>query len=182
MSRSATAITLIAAFVLSVPFGSASARPVGDAQVRGQSRTEAPEPWRPAGPLHFLGLFALGDGWFADPGAVRLTDGRAEVRLLTVNGRVRQVAEGDIRWTWSRVDIDCAGRTWETQEYDAYDTAGTWLAGFTGSTILGTNPVDVPSEEAVLAYACDGTRPAAFQSVPDQASAVAGIIQAVSGQ
>ena len=180
MPRSATGIALIAACLVATPFAAAAAQQTAPTRERGQSRTEAPAPWRPAGPLHFLGLFPLGDGHFVDPDSIRHTDGRAELRLLTVNGRVRQVAEGDIRWTWSRVDIDCAGRTWETLEYDAYDTAGTWLAGFTGSTMLGTNPVDVPSEEAVLAYACDGTRPAAFQAVPDQAIAVAGIMGAVA--
>jgi len=177
MSRSAAAIILIAASLVLTPFAAASAQQAGGTLARAGSRTEAPEPWRPAGPLHFLGLFPLGDGWFADPDSIRRVDDRAEVRLLTVNGRVRQVAEGDIRWTWSRVDIDCAGRTWETLEYDAYDTSNTWLAGFTGS-IPGTNPVDVPSEEAVMAYACDGTRPTAFQSVPDQVVAVAGIMGA----
>lgn len=181
MPRFAKGIALIAACLVATPFAAASAQETAPTRERGQSRIEAPEPWRPAGPLHFLGLFPLGDGWFADPDSVRRTDGRAEVRLLTVNGRIRHVAEGDVRWTWSRVDIDCVGRAWETLEYDAYDTAGTWLAGFTGS-FSGTNPVDAPSEEVILAYACDGTRPAAFQSVPDQAVAVAGITQAFAGQ
>jgi hypothetical protein len=176
MLRSAAA--LIAAALSLTPAAAQDAEP---APTRGYNRTEAPEPWRPAGPLHFLGLTAFDEGQFADPASLRRSDGRVEVRMLTVGGQIRHVAEGEIRWTWARLDVDCAGRAWETLEFDAYDTDGTWLAGFAGP-ILDSNPVNVPSEEALLAYVCDGTRPADFQIVPDQARAVAGIIQAFAGR
>lgn len=155
----------------------ALAQETGSAPIRGENRTEAPEPWRPAQGLHFLAVTPWWDGLFVDPASIRRLDGRVEVRALTVGGEVRRSAEGDIRWTWARLDVDCSGRVWETREFDAYDTDGNWLAGFTGP-VLRPNTVDTPAEEAVLAYVCDGTRPAQFQIVPDLARAVAGMIQA----
>lgn len=140
-------------------------------------RTEAPEPYRPAGVLHFLGLTPHVEGLFVDPASIQRADGRVAVRALTVGSQVRRITEGDVRWTWARLDVDCGGRAWDTLELDAYAADGTWLSGFAGP-VLGPNPVEVASEEALLAYVCDGTRPADFQIAPDQARAVAGIIQA----
>ena len=174
LRSAAAAAALIAASLVLAPAAAQETEPR-------HIRTEAPDPWRPAGVLHFLALTPLDEGVFVDPDSIRRSDGRVEARMLTVGGQVRQVAEGDIRWTWTRVDVDCAGRAWETLELDAYNTEGTWLAGFTGP-VLGTNPVDVPSEEAVLAYLCDGARPAGFQIAPDQAAAVAGIMRAFAGR
>jgi hypothetical protein len=176
MLRSAAAsAALVAASLVLTP--AAAAQQANPAPARGENRTGAPEPYRPSGALHFLAVTPWWDGLFVDPDSIRRPDGRVEVRLLTVGGEVRRIVEGDIRWTWARLDVDCAGRAWETREFDAYGTDGNWLAGFTGP-VFRTNPVDTPGEEAVLAYVCDGTRPAQFQIVPDQARAVVGIVQA----
>ena len=179
MPRSAaSAAAVIAAALLMTP---AAAQEAEEPDPTRYLRTEAPEPWQPAGVLHFLALTPYSEGLFVDPDSIRRSDGRVEVRALTVTGQVRRLLEGDVRWTWSRLDIDCAGRAWETLELDAYDSDGTWLSGLAGP-VLPVNPVDVPSEEALLAYACDGYRPADFQIVPDQARAVAAIIQAFAGR
>ena len=174
MPRSAAAAALIAAALALTPAAAQEAEEPGPVRYL---RTEAPEPYRPAGVLHFLGLTPHVEGLFVDPDSIQRADGRVEVRALTVGSQVRRITEGDVRWTWARLDVDCAGRAWETLELDAYAADGTWLSGFAGP-VLRTNPVEVASEEALLAYVCDGTRPADFQIAPDQARAVAGIIQA----
>ncbi len=185
MSKPTRTLRSIAAVALLIAAATGSATAASAQQAERAtprySRAEAPEPRRPAGPIHFLGLTTFNEGMFADPESIRRADGHAEVWMLTVGAQLRHVAEGDIRWTWGRLDIDCDGRAWETLEYDAYDTEGVWLAGFAGP-LLETNPVDYPAEEVILAYACDGTRPADFQVVQDQASAVAGIMRAFPDQ
>ncbi len=174
MLRSAAA-ALISASLLLTP---AAAQETDSAPIRrGENRTVAPDPYQPAGPLHYLALTPWWDATFVDPASIQRSDGRVEARVLTVGGQVRRIIEGDIRWTWARLDVDCVGRAWDTREFDAYDTDGNWLAGFTGP-VLGSNTVDIPSEEALLAYVCGGTRPVEFQIVPDLTRAVAVMIQA----
>lgn len=176
MPRFIAEIVLIVISFGLAPFP-AAAQQVAPTPARGYFRTEAPDSYRPAGPLGFLGVTPLQQGWFVDPDSIQLDGGKAKVWLLTVYGQVRQVAEGDIRWTWSFLDIDCTGRSWETLKYDAYDSTGKWLAGFTGPT-PDANSVVTPHDEALRAHVCDGTQPEGFQTVLDQTSAVAGITQA----
>lgn len=176
MPRFTAEIVLIVISLGLAPFP-AAAQQMAQAPARGYFRAEAPDSYRPAGRLGFLGVTSFQQGWFVDPDSIQLAGGRAQVWLLTVYGQVHQVAEGDTRWTWSFLDIDCTGRSWETLKYDAYDSAGKWLTGFTGPT-PDPHAVATPHEEALRAHVCDGTLPEGFQIVLDQASAVAGITQA----
>lgn len=176
-SCAAAAALIAAALVLSPAIAQEAERPSPTRYLR----TEAPEPYRAAGALHFLGLTPFVEGLFVDPDSIRRSDGRVEVRLLTVSGEVRRITEGDVRWTWARLDVDCAGRAWDTLELDAYDSVGTWLSGFAGP-VLRTHSAAVPSDETLLAYVCDGTRPDGFQIAPDQARAIAGIVQAFANR
>jgi len=103
----AAAAAPFAACLLLTP---AFAQEMDPALVRGENRTEAPKAWRPAAGLHFLAVTPWWDGLFVDPASIRRSDGRVEVRAQTVGGEVRRIAEGDTRWTWARLDVDCSGR------------------------------------------------------------------------
>lgn len=143
----------------------------GTAAAQSGVRTEAPEPWTPQGELHFLAL-AFGEmGWFADPASVSRDGDRIEARMLVVEGRMRGIPEGRIRHSWHVISADCGTREWVTTTQDAYGPDGAWLAGYT-RPVSRPRPPTVEHERRMLAYLCEGERPADFRAEPTAAAAI----------
>lgn len=144
-------------------------------------RTTAPDNVRAVGPLHFMGLGVYADGVFVDPASMRREGDMAEAEVLTVRGELWHVAEGDIRWTWGTVKANCAAGTLNREISDHYADDGVWVAGLDEPGGAGDKP-DIPVEEGLLGYLCEGRQPADFQVVPTKDSAVAGIVSAFANR
>lgn len=136
---------------------------------------------RTVGLLHFMGLGVFSDGVFVDPASIQRQAGKAEAQVLTVRGELWHVAEGVIRWSWDTVKADCAGGRLTRTTSDHYAEDGAWVAALDDPQGAGDEP-DIPVEEALLAYLCDGTQPKDFQIVPTKNIAVEGIVNAFAKQ
>lgn len=161
--------------ILALPCA-AHAQPDGD-----QVRKAAPEPYVLAGPLHFIGLGVYDVGIFADPASIKKQGDAVEARVLTIQGKMWYVAEGDIKWQWDTLKVDCAGRVWDAVITDYYGADGSWVIGYAAQMQL-TVKVEFPYQEALLGYLCTGVRPVAFQEVATLEMAVAGITNAFANR
>ena len=150
----------------------------GQAAAPSGIRTEAPEPWTPQGDLHFLALQYGETGWFADSGSVSRDGDAAEARVLVVESEMRRIFEGRIRHSWHVVSVDCGTREWVTTAQDAYGPDGAWLAGYTVPVSSPRAPA-VDHEQRMIAYLCEGERPADFRAEPTTAAAIASVLEAV---
>lgn len=150
----------------------------GQAAAQSGVRTEAPEPWMPAGELHFLALQDGETGWFADPNSVENIGHAAQARVLVVEGGTRRILEGQIRYSWHAIAVDCDTREWVTTSQDAYDPDGVWLAGYTRPVAPPRTPA-VDHEQRLVAYMCEGEIPGDLRTAPSTAAAIQGVLDAV---
>jgi hypothetical protein len=176
LSRLFAAIVLGAIGMAGGMAGAAHAQPGGS-----DARKEAPPPYVLTGPLHFIGLGVYDVGIFADPASVKKDGNAVEARVLTIQGKIWHVAEGDIKWQWETLKVACAARAWDVVTSDYYREDGSWVIGYPVQT-QPTVKVQFPYQEALHAYLCDGARPAAFQEVVNIESAIAGITNAFANR